>query len=683
MHEFFKTNNTEKFDDLDAFKEFYSRELLPKTALYKEQGESYRVFFKGQLRQLKKQAIEKSALKILVAIDKIEKSLQPGIDLVKLTEVFDTIQDSFDDMMDDKLGYLKEIYPVFDNAYKDDINPMISSLKKMAIENNGLALVYLLESLRESYEAGVIYDLGKSAETVQAEFADQENFETVNNTLKKAYESAGEDVQNMRMNLLLRILRAMEQGDEEITSEELLQLGRNADSVILEAEWDIAETEGYNAKIIEMQYILKMAILQGLSNGFHALTEYETFHKIIESDYESYIGFMIASDSYAMRLAALPYLRDEVSEVFEENILQAVNDLDLKNLASEMLFAIQSRNSFAMDLLLESDLLQIEGEDVPQDVVLMLSDLLKVAFTADAPEIVYTILNTRLLSKKDVVDIGLDFDQEKANMFSSLPKMLSIIMDHGDEELFDLLMALVGEEKINMTINEDGNLLQYALLNGHSAFADHIIDVYLTSSDLQNEALECLNSRGENALHRLSPDIDSSTLDKVMKLNGVEKALEVKVDFDSAVKGLTPILSIVNIYDINAAGIMQAYVDAGANIYAFDQKGMDLSGWVENKLHQESGEPHPIIVLLNKKFEEPWEENSEVFDGVAFDTDSRRSSESELSSSDSAMGSPTFESAFGFGDMVPKSFVQMVAHCGNEVHVIGNSGFDSLTSVYS
>lgn len=617
--EFLNPQNSSKFDDLTAFRKYYVKELLPICVELQSSGENFRLIFKTSLASIKKEAKANNALKVVVAIQNIEDSLKPGVNLLSLANSFGVIQEKFEDLMMDDLGALREIYTVLAKAYGDDAVQMVEALKIMAIEEQALSLVYLIESLRDSYKAGIVYDLSVGTDDSETDFDNPENFEQVSTTLEAAYKREGHDIQEMRQNLLLRVLSNMNPLVDKLTNEELQKLGNNADSLIVDLEWDIADLSENPGTYHVMGHLIQMIIMQGKVNALHTLMGYDNFQKIFDMNYDLYMEMMYGASDTEMRLVSLDYMKEAPIEVYSKYLLEAINESDLEELKEYMENAVDFNNVVAMNMLTQSKHLQFSAKSVPVEVTDMMEDLLVNAVGADNPQIVYILLDLRLLTSENIM--ALELGKAGSTLFMEASGMLQELFEEGDLELFDMLISIVGKE-IGF---------QSALAAGNSELVEYIIENHLTNPDLQREAMIFTNANGENALHIVSPDIDYNLLLRIMKFEGVSDALEAKVESptESGNDVLTPLLSIVRLHGLDASKIMLAYIGSGADIFDADKKDMDLSSWVKVQVEGLHPSEHPVLHLLNKQYEEAYKQDNidlclEAYDeGGVFALDSK------------------------------------------------------------
>ena len=521
------------------------------------------------------------------------------------------------------LSALKHIYHNLDKAYEGDSEKMLDALQVIAIDQNALPLVYLIESLADLREDGIIYDLSNGVDVSKAEFNNPDNFKKVYSTLCNAYNKAEENIQVMRKHLLVGVLNSMEYVDKSII---------NAETLILESEWDIANLDEDKLSLSDMKYIMQMTIISGKVKALQILMNYENFAKVFESNYDLFIEMMLTSVSSDMCMAVLDYISDYPHELYHKDLLDAIDNLSLKELQEKMEDAISFQNAAAMNLLLKSKLLKADSEEA--------------------------------------IDL--------------ISKLLNPALALHNLEVFDNMMSIIGRENINMPLFEGGEtLFQAVLIFGNKKWAEHIVEHYLITPELQKEALTYINNSGENALHRISPKIDYEFLSKLMGFDGVEVALEARVEsYGNNIDSLTPLLSAVNINGLKAADIMQAYVDTGADIFALDKDNKGIGEWLKCVYNRVEVGQYPVLDFLHEKYAEiDADKSNNELEDLDYCSDSAisdlESSDTEHSSSDeSASGASSpidlFKFTFNASDLVPANFGFAYHNCSRQASLSGD-----------
>lgn len=631
-YEFVNPKNSAKYDDLNAFRSFYTDDLLPRCLEIEKAGGNFRVGFKTELSEIKQAAYKEGAMKIVLAIQTMVDSLSEGVQLLSLTNGINEVQESFDDIMSGDLGAMLELYPILEKAYKGKKGEMLKLLEAMAVENNGLSLIYLINA-RENLD-----DLSKQ-EIIEYEkdFANPTFIAISYEILLKAYEKNKVGDSSLDKAFLKDILSNMNPiGSSFGVDQEFLGNNiKNAKTLIKKLGWHkdlpLSVLEGRTIGTKEslknyedMGQVLKMVVNGGNAHAFYTLMSFPSFEDVFNSQKEFFMEAMYKSSDPMMVIATLELADSLPREDQIENVVNVISEMEADDVEIILDSIIEQNNYPAMNLVTETLCRQGANTEIVKS---LMKYSLEKAIIEDNPGMLGIILDSRILDKSDVesLDAYQMFGKceetknlKNYNLSKQIPKMICNALNDGDIDMFDNLMSILGPDNINLTITEDGSTpLMLTLEAGHSVLARHILDNYYVLDSTQREALFLSKVNGEAMLDLLNPNLDGDIIDTILTFDKVNTALDTKVDnpFGKGCDGLTPLLSIVRKHGVDGAEIINKYADAGANIWDVDNLGYDMFAWV--KSHAEGKDSSPLYNLyqrMEKELKEIEEKEQEEMD---------------------------------------------------------------------
>lgn len=324
-YKFLDTKNRLEFDNLDSYGEFFTAFMLSNRKNHAADF-GWQKNLQKKIEAIKIKACNTGALKIIVASEYLKKALDQGVSGQSFDSILEKTKIQFEDLMLDDLTMLESILPILTKAYSENLGNLYYNLQNQAIEEGGLALVYLIGSMGDKFydDQNIEYDLSLNAESNIYEFYSHKNFEKVYQTLVKVYREQEVKASFMQKGLLDRVLSTMDQAPND---EVLAHICVHAENIIQDLGWH----EEFGPDVISnINHLLQKTILEKGSNAFDFLMENQNFKLVFEAQEGEFVRLMETSKNGDMRLNAAKYKLSEFIES-EENIAHRKDSHDSGN----------------------------------------------------------------------------------------------------------------------------------------------------------------------------------------------------------------------------------------------------------------------------------------------------------------------------------------------------------------